>query len=88
MNDQLAFGDLIEEMEAAERAALDAHRAHVQAWFDGLSLAHKQQLGAWMHGPEWQTCQALSAAACDFYRSQLQQRSELANGEENAPCAG
>lgn len=74
MDDQFAFSDIMEEMEAAERRKLDAHRARVQAFFDGLSPEQKRQLGEWMHGPEWQTCQALSAAACDFFRSLPGQR--------------
>jgi hypothetical protein len=69
-HDQFAFPDMLEEMDAAERAKLDAHRTKVQAWFDALAPEQKRQLGEWMYGPEWQTCQALSAAACDFYRSQ------------------
>ena len=73
MGDQFTFRDMMEEMEAAERAKLDAHRTKVQAFFDGLSAEQKSQLGEWMHGPEWQTCQALSAAACDFFRSQPRQ---------------
>jgi hypothetical protein len=77
MDDQFTFSDIMEELEAAERGRLDAHRTKVQAFFDGLSPEQKCQLGEWMHGPEWQTCQALSAAACDFHRSQAgQARSE------------
>lgn len=71
MDDQFTFSDIMEEMEAAERERLDAHRTKVQAFFDGLSPEQKRQLGEWLHGHEWQTCQALSTAACDWYRSRL-----------------
>ena len=74
MDDQFTFRDIIDEMDAIERDKLDAHRTRVQAFFDALSSEQKCQLGEWMHGPEWQTCQALSAAACDFHRSQPRQR--------------
>ncbi len=67
--EQLAFQQMLEEAEEMERAALDAHRTSVQAWFDALTLQQKYELGAWMHGREWDTCQALSAAACDWHRS-------------------
>ena len=67
--EQLAFEQILEEAEETERAARDAHRTNVQAWFDALTVQQKYELGAWMHGREWDTCQALSAAACDWHRS-------------------
>ena len=67
--EQFAFEHLLEEAEETERAARDAHRTNVQAWFDALTLQQKYELGAWMLGREWDTCQALSAAACDWHRS-------------------
>jgi hypothetical protein len=70
---QYAFTRLLEEAEAAQEAELDAHRTLVQQWFDVLSPEQKRQLGEWMEREEWLTCQALSAAACDWYRSQPDQ---------------
>jgi Spy/CpxP family protein refolding chaperone len=70
---QYAFTSLLDEMEAAEQALLDDHRAVVQLWFDMLTPEQKKQLGEWMDAREWLTCQALSAAACDWYRSQPDQ---------------
>ena len=67
--EQLAFEQILEEAEQTERAALDAHRTNVQAWFDALSAQQKYELGAWMHSREWDTCQALSVAACSWHRS-------------------
>ena len=67
--EQFVFEQLLEEAEETERAARDAHRANVQAWFDSLTVQQQYELGAWMHGREWDTCQALSAAACDWHRS-------------------
>lgn len=75
MTHQFAFTDLFEEMEAAEREKLDVHRAKVQAWFDALAPEQQQQLGEWMHGQEWQTCQALSVAACDWLNARHRQTS-------------
>lgn len=69
--EQFAFEQMLEEAEETERAALDAHRTNVQAWFDALTAQQKAELGAWMHGREWDTCQALSVAACDWHRSTL-----------------
>ena len=67
--EQLAFEQMVEEAEEAERAALDRHRTNVQAWFDALSAQQKDELGDWMYSREWHTCQALSAAACTWDRS-------------------
>jgi len=72
-HDQFAFTDLLDEMEAAERGKLDEHRTKLQGWFDMLPPQQKQQLGEWMYRQEWLTCQALSAAACDWYHSQPEQ---------------
>jgi hypothetical protein len=68
-DEQIAFRDLLEEMEATERAAIDEHRTLVQRWFDTLPQQHKQELGMWLHRKEWITFQALSAAAGDYHRS-------------------
>jgi hypothetical protein len=69
MSDQFAFTDLIEEMEAAEHAKVDAHRDKVHAWFDALSMHQKQELSSMFAISEWLTCQALSAAAGDHHSS-------------------
>jgi hypothetical protein len=70
---QFAFTRLIEEAEAAQEAELDAHRTLVQQWFDVLGPDQKKRLGEWMERKEWLTCEALSAAASDWYRSQPDQ---------------
>src|SRR5262245_36299646 len=70
---QYAFTCLLEEAEAAQQAELDEHRAVVQKWFDMLTPEQRNQLGEWMEKDEWLTCQALSAAACDWYHSQPEQ---------------
>ena len=67
--EQLAFERMLEEAEEAERAALDTHRTKVQAWFDALTAQQKDELGAWMHSREWDTCQSLSVAACSWHHS-------------------
>ena len=69
MTDQFAFTDLIEEMEAAEHAKIDAHRTKVHAWFDALSSAQQHEISALFASSEWLTCQALSAAAGDHHSS-------------------
>lgn len=74
MSHQFAFTDLIEEMEAAEHARIDAHRTRVQDWFEALPVDHKQQLCAMFMTSEWLTCQALSAAVGDHHRSRAGQR--------------
>ncbi len=70
MTEQLAFSRMMAEAEARQRAALDRHRDHVQAWFDGLSIGAKNMFAEWMTTFEWDTCAALSAAAGDWRRSQ------------------
>jgi hypothetical protein len=67
-DEQMAFQDLLDEMEEAERAALDQHRTLVQRWFDTLPEASKCKLAQLMRN-EWCTCQALSAAAGDYRQS-------------------
>ena len=67
--DQLAFEQMLEEAQVAERAALDAHRTNVHSWFDALTAQQKCELGAWMHSREWDTCQSLSVAACSWHHS-------------------
>jgi hypothetical protein len=53
------------------------HCALAQQWFDVLSPEQKKQFGEWMEAEEWLTCQALSAAACDWSsRSLTRWRSE------------
>ena len=58
------------KMEANEQAQLDEHRTKVQAFFDVMTPQQQQQLGDWMYHREWLTCQALSAAACDWFQTQ------------------
>jgi hypothetical protein len=81
LHEQMAFRDLLDEMEAAERAALDQHRSLVQRWFDCLPEANKRELAHLMRN-EWCTCQALSAAAGDYRQSRMEnghaQRAEVA----------
>jgi hypothetical protein len=71
--EQYAFTRLLDEAEAAQQAELDDHRAKVQQWFDMLRPDQKRQLAEWMEAEEWLTCQALSAAAGDWHRSQPDQ---------------
>jgi hypothetical protein len=70
MDEQMAFRDLLDEMEAAERAALDEHRSRVQRWFDTLPEVSKRELAQLMRN-EWCTCQALSAAAGGYRQSRM-----------------
>ena len=69
-DEQIAFRDLLEEMEASEIAAIDAHRTLVQRWHDTLPERHKQELAEWLHRRAWVTFQALEAAAGDWQASQ------------------
>jgi len=48
-DEQMAFRDLLEQMEATELAAIDEYRSFVQRWFDTLPEGHKRELGEWMH---------------------------------------
>jgi hypothetical protein len=68
-DEQGAFRDLLEEMDATAAADLAAHRTDVQRWHDTLPEVHKAQLGEWLHRREWVTFQALSAASGDWYAS-------------------
>ena len=76
--EQFAFEQMLEEAEETERAARDAHRTNVQTWFDALTTQQKDELGDWMNSREWNTCQALSAAACDWHHSTLPAAGTLA----------
>ena len=45
MNAQMEFEQILDELEEAERLALDAHRTKVQTWFDALTPRQKDELG-------------------------------------------
>jgi hypothetical protein len=68
MTDQLAFTNLLAEADDRACAIRDLHRGRVQALFDELDPIHKDLLAEWMVMHEWDTCAALSVAACDHYR--------------------
>lgn len=70
-HDQFAFAEIMEAAEEADRERADTHRNTTQMWFDTLPASHKDQLGALFASSEWLTCQALSAAAGDWRRSNL-----------------
>ena len=69
MSEQLALASLLVDADQRAEERRDLHRGRVQAWYDGLSETHKQQLGEWMIDHEWDTCSSLSIAACDDYLS-------------------
>jgi hypothetical protein len=69
MSEQLALASLLIEADRCADERRDLHRGRVQAWFDKLPEDHKRQLGDWMISHEWDTCSALSVAACDHYLS-------------------
>lgn len=70
MSDQLAFSQLLAEADDRARAIRDLHLGRVQQLFDELSDEQKRLLGQFMTEHEYDTCLALSVAACDHYRSQ------------------
>jgi hypothetical protein len=87
--EQYAFTRLLEEAEAAQQAEFDEHRTKVQRWFEALMPEQKRTLGEWMVREEWLTCQALSAAACDWLHSQPDQvaiREMVAGLKAKRPC--
>jgi hypothetical protein len=65
--EQIAFQDLLKEMEERHLAELTAHRELVERWWDSLPEAHKRTFGAWVQHKEWLTFQALAAAAGSWY---------------------
>lgn len=70
MTEQLAMAALLDDADRRADERRDLHRGRVQAWFDSLPDEHKRVLGAWMISDEWDTCSALSIAACDHHLSQ------------------
>lgn len=68
MSNQLAFTSLLAEADECARAIRDLHRGRVQEWFDALPQEVKAELGRFMTEAEWDTCAALSVAACDHFR--------------------
>jgi hypothetical protein len=70
MTDQLAFTSLLAEADERANRVRDLHRGRVQEWFDALPYDAKATLGHFMTEAEWDTCCALSVAACDHHRSQ------------------
>ena len=71
MTNQLAFHDLLAEADKQEQAARDRCRATTQLWFEALTHEQKLTLGELMNTHEWDTCASLSAAAGDWYRSEM-----------------
>ena len=71
LNDQLAFAQLLADADERARAIRDLHRGRVQEWFDSLPEQHKVILARYMIEREWDTCAALSVAACDWSRAQV-----------------
>ena len=69
--DQLAFAQLLAEADERARAIRDLHLGRVQQLFDALSEEQKAVLGRYMTEHEYDTCLALSVAACDWHRSHL-----------------
>lgn len=68
MSEQLAFAHLLADVDERRQAAIDALRIDVQHWFNGLSDAQKDIVGAWFDGPLlFETWVALSAAAGDWH---------------------
>ena len=68
MTDQLAFSQLLAEADERANARRDLHRGRVQTWFDSLPEEKKVLLSRFMTEHEWDTCSALSVAACDHGR--------------------
>ena len=59
---------------AANRAAQDELREHVQQWFDQLTPRQKDALGAWLDcTAQYDALVALSAAAADWNRTRTQE---------------
>ena len=67
---QMAFVDIIEAAEEADRERADLHRAQTQQFFDALTHEQRIELSRLFAASEWVTCQALSAAAGDWLASQ------------------
>ncbi|MGE3702257.1 MAG: hypothetical protein AB7G08_26300 [Hyphomicrobiaceae bacterium] len=74
--DQLAFTGLLAEADERASAMRDTHRGRVQAFFDELDAMRKKQLAEWMMEAEWDTCVALSVAACDHYCRRMDDRAK------------
>jgi hypothetical protein len=68
---QLEMSQLLADADERARAIRDLHLGRVQAFFDGLSDEHKATLSRYMTEHEYDTCLALSVAACDWGRSHL-----------------
>lgn len=65
MSEQLALASLLADADQRAHERRDLHRGRVQVWYNTLPEDHKRQLGEWMISDEWDTCSALSIAACD-----------------------
>lgn len=71
MTEQLAMAALLDDADRRADERRDLHRGRVQGWFDSLPETLKRELGGWMISDEWDTCSALSIAACDHYMTRL-----------------
>jgi hypothetical protein len=69
VDDQLGFASLLEEADARARAIRDEHLGRVQEFFDQLAEPEKLKLARYMTEAEYDTCLALSVAACDWFRA-------------------
>ena len=70
MEAQLAMTQLLKDADERARTIRDLHYGRVQALFDELPPESKKLLGLYMMEHEWDTCAALSVAACDWHRTQ------------------
>jgi hypothetical protein len=66
---QLAMTHLLREADELALEVRYQHLGRINAWFDGLTIEQKRQLGSFMSEAEWETCASLSVCACDFHRS-------------------
>ena len=68
---QLEMSHMLAEADERARAIKDLHLGRVQEFFDTLPIEKKRTLSQYMTEHEYDTCLALSMAAGDWYRGQL-----------------
>ena len=69
LDEQLAFNALLADADERARKIRDDHLGRVQQFFDDLSEPNKLRLAHYMTEAEYDTCLALSVAACDWFRA-------------------